>query len=112
MGFYYGETILRARAQYRCTADGQVPSNPGDWQQAELSSAELAEHSAAEPLTLSAVEREPDRLRKVLRTALERRAGKAIELRQMAVEVECTDTIDHPPTSYAHWLPVPEASCV
>ena len=111
MGFCYGDTILRARAQYRCTADGQQPSSSGDWQQAGFGAVELAEHSTAAPLTLSALEREPERLRHVLQAALERRTGKIVDVRHMAVEVECTSTLDHPASSFAQWLPVPIASC-
>ena len=57
MGFYFGETILRARAQYRAAAaDGQDPAAAGEWQQADFTAAELTEHSnsAAAPYTLSA----------------------------------------------------------
>ena len=45
-GFYFGEAILRARAQYRvAAADGQEPEAVSDWQQTDFTAAELHEHS-------------------------------------------------------------------
>ena len=112
MGLYYGNTILRARAQYRVeAADGQEPAAAGDWQQAEFTAAELTEHTddAAAPLTLSAVERDADLLRQVLRAALRHRSGAGAEVRQIMVEVMCTSTLDEPWSTAPHWLPVPDS---
>ena len=110
MGFYFGEAILRARAQYRAAAaDGQEPSAAGDWQQADFTAAEVHEHSSSSeaPFTLSAAQRDPERLRDILRAALRHRNGAVVEVRRMMVEVMCTSTIDRPPSTSAHWLPVP-----
>ncbi len=110
MGFYFGETILRARAQYRAAAaDGQDPAAAGEWQQADFTAAELNEHSnsAAAPFTLSAMQRDPERLRETLRAALRHRSGAVADVRKMTVEVMCTSTLDHPFSTAPHWLPVP-----
>ena len=112
MNFYFDNTILQATVQYRVAARLHMPVVSGEWQQATLTAAELVEQTAgaAAPLTLFAVQLDPDQLRGQLQTVLGQRSGAPVEVDKMAVKVMCTSTLDRPRTSYPEWVPVPDGA--